>query len=165
MELMMMMRMKMQRSRSGFSLNVCVLIFALIVGVFPYAFAQKLSFEQADALFGNQRILTFRQFSLKLTDDSRNELQQMAEVIKVTPDLVKTNLLIIQTFTCEKELKIKPYLGTVRGQVIIDFLEKTIGMPRKKCLIRDAGSNPLDKDCVAGSGVNVYLRPDWRGDQ
>ena len=140
-------------------------IFFFIIFIHPGFYlcsAQNITFEQADALFGSQRILTFRQFSLNLTDESFAELKKIAELIRITPDLVKTNLIIIQTFTCEKELKIKPYIGTARGQVVIDFLEKTIGMPRKKCLIRDAGVNVYDKDCLAGSGVNVYLRPDWR---
>ena len=127
-----------------------------------YLKAQGFTFEQADALFGNQRMLTFRKYSLQLTDESMSELQKVAEFIRITPDLVKTNLLIIQTFTCEKELKVKPYIAAVRGQVVIDFLEKAIGMPRKKCLIRDTGSNAFDKDCLAGSGVNLYLKPDWR---
>lgn len=125
--------------------------------------AQNLTFEQADGIFGNQRILKFRHYSLELTDESKKELKALSDLIRITPALVKNTVLVIQIFTCEKELNVKPYIGVCRGQVIIDYLEKSIGMPRKKCLIRDTGASSFDKECLAGSGGNLYLKPNWRG--
>ena len=125
-------------------------------------FAQNMGFQEANLVFGEQRILKFRKFSLELTDDSYRKLQELQTLIKVSPAIVKTNLLVIQIFTCPQELAVKPYLGVCRGQVIIDYLEETIGMPRKKCLIRDGGANQYDEKCLAGSGANLYIKPDWR---
>lgn len=123
--------------------------------------AQDLTFEQANIIFGKQRILTFRKFSLELTDESKAELQKIAELCRVSPGMMRRTLLVIQVFTCEQELAVKPYIGVCRGQVVIDYLEEAIGLSRKKCLVRDVGSNPLDTDCLAGSAVTLYLKPDW----
>ncbi|MDX1905737.1 MAG: hypothetical protein SF053_01795 [Bacteroidia bacterium] len=120
-----------------------------------------LSYQESVALFGKQRILAFRSFSLELTDESKAELKSIADALRVTPAILRTNLLVIQIFTCEQELDVKPYIGICRGQVIIDYLEKTLGIPRKKCLIRDLASANYDPDCLAGSGMTLYLKPDW----
>lgn len=125
--------------------------------------AQSLTFEQSKAIFGQQKILKFRRFSLELDDESKAEVERLVVLINTYPDIMKRSLLIIQVFSCEKELKVKPYIGAVRGQIIIDILEKRVDMPRKKCLIQDNGKSPYDAECLAGSGANLYLRPDWRG--
>lgn len=138
------------------------LFFSLGFSSISTTYSQTLGFKEAQMVFGDQRILKFRRFSLELLDESKEELRKMAKMISVTPGLVKTNLLIIQIFSCEKELKVKPYLGVCRGQVVIDYLVNQIGMPRKKCLIQDGGANAFDKECLAGSGVNIYLKPDWK---
>jgi hypothetical protein len=140
----------------------CSLLFLLLATSIPSLLkGQSVSFEQASLLFGKQRSLSFRPYTLDLDDKSRESLLEIVELARVSPVLFQKNLLVLQIFTCEKELKVKPYLGVCRGQVVIDFLEKEIGMPRKKCLIRDGGANPLDPDCLAGSGVLLYLKPDW----
>ncbi|MEM7655587.1 MAG: hypothetical protein AAF399_05615 [Bacteroidota bacterium] len=122
---------------------------------------QELSFKQAQAIFGQQRILSFRPYSLSLTDQSQTELQEMMQLIRQYPGTIATHLLVIQVFSCEQELAVKPYLGVCRAQVVIDLLEKELGLSRKKCLIRDGGINAFDPECLAGSGVNLYLRPNW----
>jgi hypothetical protein len=125
--------------------------------------SQSITFEQASAIFGKQKILKFRKYSLEMTDQSQLEMETLVRQIKVAPEMMRRNLLIIQVFSCEDELRVKPYIGAVRGQVIIDYLEKNAEMPRKKCLIQDNGKNPFDTECVAGSGANLYIRPDWLG--
>ena len=135
----------------------------LLTGLCLAGQAQSLTFEQANALFGQQKILKFRKFSLEMTDQGIAEMEKLVKQIQQSPEMVRRNMLIIQVFTCEEELKVKPYIGVVRGQVIIDYLEKAVEMPRKKCLIQDNGKNPYDTECVAGSGANLYLRPDWLG--
>ena len=127
--------------------------------------SQNMKFSDALIVFGEQRILKFRKFSLEMTDESKKELKELSDLIRLTPGIIKTNVLVIQIFSCEQELNIKPYLGVCRGQVIIDYLEKAVGMPRKKCLIQDGGANSYDKKCLAGSGANLYIKPDWRGRQ
>lgn len=122
---------------------------------------QTLDFPEAKIVFGEQRILKFRKFSLELHDESKEQLRDLAKLLNMTPGVISNNLLVIQIFSCEKELKIKPYLGVCRGQVIVDYLESQIGMPRKKCLIQDGGANAFDKGCLAGSGVNIYLQRGW----
>ncbi|MEM6803870.1 MAG: hypothetical protein AAF696_20865 [Bacteroidota bacterium] len=124
--------------------------------------AQVLGFEEAKIVFGDQKILKFRKFSLELLDESKEELRLLAKLINTTPGVIKNNLLVIQIFSCEKEIKVKPYLGVCRAQVIVDYLDKQIGMPRKKCLLIDGGANAYDKDCLAGSGVNIYIKPAWK---
>lgn len=123
--------------------------------------AQKLSYEQALKVFGDQRIMKFRKFSLELTDESKEELTKLVESLRRFPAVLHSNVIVIQTFTCEQELNVKPYIGACRGQVIIDYLVDAIGVPRKKCLIQDGGSSQFDKDCQIGSGVNLYLKPAW----
>lgn len=140
---------------------LCLLLLTALLS--STAWAQSISFEQASAIFGKQKILKFRKFSLEMTDQSKLELETLATQIKQSPEMMRRNLLIIQIFTCEDELQVKPYIGTVRGQVVIDYLEKNVQMPRKKCLIQDNGKNPLDTECIAGSGANLYIRPDWLG--
>ncbi|MEM6262580.1 MAG: hypothetical protein AAGI38_08745 [Bacteroidota bacterium] len=143
------------------------LVAALLVAIIAIpnsSFAQqRFTFEQANRAFGQQKILLFRLFSLELKEESKTELDQLASLIKQNPGIIRTNNLIIQVFTCAKEDKAKPYIGTVRAQVIVDYLEQTIGMPRKKCLIQDSGVSPYDKECKSGSGVNLYLRPGFYG--
>ncbi|MEM8892079.1 MAG: hypothetical protein AAGD28_29140 [Bacteroidota bacterium] len=129
----------------------------------PELQAQEIGYNEAKIVFGDQKILKFRKYSLELLDESKEELRLLAKMINTTPGLVKENLLVIQIFSCEKELKVKPYLGVCRGQVIVDYLQQQIGMPRKKCLIQDGGANSYDKECLAGSGVNIYLKPGWEG--
>jgi len=129
----------------------------------PELQAQEIGYNEAKIVFGDQKILKFRKYSLELLDESKEELRLLAKMINTTPGLVKENLLVIQIFSCEKELKVKPYLGVCRGQVIVDYLQQQIGMPRKKCLIQDGGANSYDKECLAGSGVNIYLKPGWKG--
>lgn len=141
-------------------ISFCFLLLYLFTPVDSYS--QTLGFEEAQIVFGDQRILKFRKFSLELLDESKEELRKLAKMINQTPGLIKTNQLVIQIFSCEKELKVKPYLGVCRGQVIIDYLVKQIGMPRKKCLIQDGGANTYDKECLAGSGVNLYIKPEWK---
>lgn len=141
-------------------ISFCFLLLYLSTPVDSYS--QTLGFEEAKIVFGDQRILKFRKFSLELLDESKEELRKLAKMISQTPGLIKTNQLVIQIFSCEKELKVKPYLGVCRGQVIIDYLVNQIGMPRKKCLIQDGGANAYDKECVAGSGVNLYIKPEWK---
>jgi len=137
----------------------CFLFIGLLYS--PDIYSQSLDFADAKVVFGDQRILKFRKYSLELIDESKDELREIAKMISFTPGIIKTNLLVIQIFSCEKELAVKPYLGVCRGQVVVDYLAKQIGMPRKKCLIQDGGANTYDKDCLAGSGVNIYLKPDW----
>lgn len=160
------MKMMARKIRSPKRLNhlfVCSLLLSCIcLFSYSHSYGQTLGFQEAKIVFGDQRILKFRKFSLELLDESKEELRQMAKLISVTPGLIKTNLLVIQIFSCEKELKVKPYLGVCRGQVVIDYLVNQIGMPRKKCLIQDGGANAYDKECLAGSGVNIYLKPDWK---
>lgn len=127
----------------------------------PPAFTQELSYDQASHLFGPQRILKFRQFSLEMTDQSKSELKLLAELIQQYPGIIATHLMVVQIFSCEKELNIKPYLGVCRGQVVVDYLEKELGLSRKKCLIRDGGKNAFDPNCTTGSGTYLYLRPSW----
>lgn len=122
--------------------------------------SQEIPFEEAKALFGGQKILTFRKFSLSLDDKSQQSLAQLAAQINQSPGIIRNNLLIIQTFTCPEELTAKPYIGAVRGQVIIDYLEKKIGLNRKKCFIQESGSTQ-DPNCLAGSGANIYLQDGW----
>ncbi len=135
----------------------------MLAGLFASVQAQSISFEQANALFGQQKIIKFRKFSLEMTDQGIAEMEKLVKQIQQSPEMIRRNMLIIQVFTCEEELKVKPYIGVVRGQVLIDYLEKTVEMPRKKCLIQDNGKNPYDTECVAGSGANLYLQPDWLG--
>jgi outer membrane protein OmpA-like peptidoglycan-associated protein len=123
---------------------------------------QSITFEQAVTIFGEQRILKFRKFSLELTDESKEELTQLVEVLRRFPAVLHKNLIIIQTFTCETELNVKPYIAACRGQVVIDYLVEAIGVPRRKCLIQDGGPSQFDKECEIGSGVNLYLKPNWR---
>ena len=143
-------------------MNRSLILGVIFWGFFSSIFAQEMGFNEASLVFGDQRILKFRKFSLELTDESYEELQEIQTLIKLTPGIIKTNLLVIQIFTCPQELVVKPYIGVCRGQVIIDYLEEMVGMPRKKCLIRDAGANQYDEKCLVGSGVNIYLKPDWR---
>lgn len=137
-------------------------LFCFLFSNLSLAHAQELGFEEAKIVFGDQKILKFRKFSLELLDESKEELRLLAKLINSTPGVIKNNLLVIQIFSCEKEIKVKPYLGVCRAQVIVDYLEKQIGMPRKKCLIIDAGPNSYDKECLAGSGVNMYIKPAWK---
>ncbi|MEM7374715.1 MAG: hypothetical protein AAF587_39350 [Bacteroidota bacterium] len=125
------------------------------------SYSQELDFDQASHLFGPQRVLTFRQFSLDMTDQSKSELKLLADLIRQYPGIIATHLMVVQIFSCEKELKIKPYLGVCRGQVVVDYLEKELGLSRKKCLIRDGGKNTFDPNCSTGSGTYLYLRPSW----
>lgn len=96
-----------------------------------------------------------------MKDESRTQLAELSQLIRQYPQMFRSNLLMVQVFTCEKELAIKPYLGACRGQVVIDYLEQQVGLPRKKCLIQETGSSAYAQDCEAGSGVNLYLKPDW----
>jgi hypothetical protein len=143
--------------------NCLLILIGLFAGVLlPSSLhGQELSFSQANAIFGGQRILTFRPYSLNLTDQSQADLQALSDLILQYPGVIATHLLVIQVFSCEKELATKPYLGVCRGQVVVDQLEKKLGLSRKKCLIRDGGINAYDPDCLVGSGVNLYLRPNW----
>jgi|GEM_PF-2416851 len=125
--------------------------------------AQKIPYQQASTIFGGQKIVKFREFSLEMTDEGKQILNTLAKNIRQVPVMIRNNMLIIQVFSCEKELKVKPYLGVCRGQVIIDYLVETIKMPRKQCLIQDTGASLYDKECLSGSGVNLYLRPGWEG--
>lgn len=123
---------------------------------------QSLSYEQAVKIFGEQRILTFRKFSLELTDESKEELTKLVDALRRFPPVLFKNVIVIQTFTCETELNVKPYIGACRGQVIIDYMVEAIDIPRRKCLIQDGGANSFDKKCELGSGVNLYLKPAWK---
>lgn len=121
----------------------------------------KLTYKQAVAVFGEQRIFEFQRFSLELTDASKDELHQLVETLRKFPTVLANNVIVIQTFTCEKELNVKPYIAACRGQVIIDYLVDAINIPRKKCYIQDGGPNKFDPDCEVLSGVNIYLKPSW----
>lgn len=124
---------------------------------------QNISYEQANAIFGGQKIVKFRQFSLDMTDEGKQIMTALVRKIQPYPGMFRSNILIIQVFGCEKELNVKPYLSVVRGQVMIDYLVENLKIPRKKCLIQDLGPSPYDKDCLSGSGANIYLRPNWEG--
>ena len=125
------------------------------------AHGRKLTYEQAVAVFGEQRIFEFRRFSLELTDASKAELHELVEIIRKFPAVLGGNVIVIQTFTCEKELNVKPYIAACRGQVIIDYLVESINISRKKCYIQDGGPNKFDPECEVLSGVNVYLKKSW----
>ena len=121
----------------------------------------KLTFEESQTIFGQQPIMKFRKFSLELTDESKRELMKLAGVIAKVPAMIHHNVIVIQVFTCEQEIRVKPYIGACRGQVIVDYFEEVLNLSRKKCLILDSGRNAFDTDCLAGSGVNLYLKPEW----
>lgn len=120
----------------------------------------QLTYEQSVAVFG-ERIFEFRRFSLELTDESKNELLELVETIQKFPAVLASNVIIVQTFTCEKELNVKPYIAACRGQVLIDYLVEELHMPRKMCFIQDGGPNHYDPECEVLSSVNVYLKPAW----
>ncbi|MEL6652288.1 MAG: hypothetical protein AAFQ87_15915 [Bacteroidota bacterium] len=120
----------------------------------------QLTYDQAVAVFG-ERIFEFRRFSLELTDESKNELLELVETIQKFPAVLASNVIIVQTFTCEKELNVKPYIAACRGQVLIDYLVEELHMPRKMCFIQDGGPNRYDPECEVLSSVNVYLKPAW----
>ncbi|MEM6343695.1 MAG: hypothetical protein AAF927_07430 [Bacteroidota bacterium] len=126
-----------------------------------HAQGRKLTYDQAVAVFGEQRIFEFRRFSLELTDASKAELHELVETIRKFPAVLGGNVIVIQTFTCEKELNVKPYIAACRGQVIIDYLVESINISRKKCYIQDGGPNKFDPECEVLSGVNVYLKKSW----
>lgn len=138
------------------------LTFITILPTSSQAQGRKLTYEQAVAVFGEQRIFEFRKFSLELTDASKAELFELVEIIRKFPAVLGGNVIVIQTFTCEKELNVKPYIAACRGQVIIDYLVESINISRKKCYIQDGGPNKFDPDCEILSGVNVYLKKTWQ---
>lgn len=137
------------------------LIFLLLSTQQASAQVTKLSYDQAVAVFGAQRIFEFRRFSLELTDESKTQLLELVEVLRKFPIVLTHNVIVLQTFTCEKELSVKPYISACRGQVLIDYLVEAIHIPRKKCYIQDGGPNKFDPDCEVLSGVNAYLKPSW----
>ena len=141
-----------------------LLLGVIFLGLCPVIQAQpqSLSYGQAVKIFGEQRILTFRKFSLELTDESKEELTKLVEALRRFPPVMYQNVIVIQTFTCESELKVRPYIGACRGQVIIDYMVDAIDIPRRKCYIQDGGANKFDKKCELGSGVNLYLKPAWK---
>lgn len=145
------------RIRIGCVCWMCWMMFAPSISS-----AQELNFDQASHLFGPQRVLTFRPFTLDMTDKSLAALEELTTLISQYPGIIATHLLVVQIFSCEKELEIKPYLGVCRGQVVVDYLEQKLGLSRKKCLIRDGGKNAFDPDCTTGSGTYLYLRPSWK---
>ncbi|MEO0896509.1 MAG: hypothetical protein AAFY71_08940 [Bacteroidota bacterium] len=124
--------------------------------------AGPVDFETAQAIFGTQHLLTFQKFSLELKDESKAELDKVVNVVLRQPQIIQRTFIVLQVFTCEQELNVKSYLGVVRAKQITDYLTQKLGMPRKKILIQDRGANPLDKDCLAGSGMTLFLKPDWR---
>jgi len=135
----------------------------LLMTLFSSAYAQgTLPFESAQALFGRQRLVQYPNFSLIPTDKSQEELASISRLLQQKPEIMQRTFIVIQVFTCQQELKVKPYLGVVRAKRIIDYLSKEARMNRKKFLIQDRGANPLDPDCKAGSGVTLFLKPDWR---
>ncbi|MEO0472793.1 MAG: hypothetical protein AAF206_24470 [Bacteroidota bacterium] len=123
--------------------------------------AQVLTDEQAILLFGEPKALQFQYFSLDLTDDSQETLDKLVEKLRQFPAM-RGRLLLIEVSSCEKELNVKPYLSTVRGQVIIDYLQRSIKYPRKRCLIQDGGPNYEDKECELAGTVKISLKPAWR---
>lgn len=123
---------------------------------------QTVPFETAQAMFGNQRIIEYPRFAFEPSDKSKAELDEIVKLISLQPQMVQRTFVVIQVFTCEQELRVKPYLGVVRAKRVIDYLSTKCNMHRKKFLIQDRGANPLDKDCVAGSGLTLFLKPDWR---
>ena len=85
-------------------------------------------------------------------------LDEIIKRISENPGIIQENVLILQVFTCEQELRVKPYIGVVRAKNVIDYLEARLGLARRKCLILDDGPNPYDRDCRVGSGMNIYLQ-------
>lgn len=96
-----------------------------------------------------------------MKDASAVALNDLVVRIRTNPDIIKYNLLVLQVFTCKKEANVKPYIGVVRAQMLINYLETELGLSRRKCLILDDGPSQFDENCTAGSGINVYLRPGW----
>ncbi|MCI4670454.1 MAG: hypothetical protein MRZ79_20125 [Bacteroidia bacterium] len=127
-----------------------------------HVYSQSLPFESAQAMFGAQRLLEYPDFAFEPSDKGKAELDALVKLIQTKPQMVQRTFIVIQVFTCEKELKVKPYLGVVRAKRIVDDLSTRCNMPRKKFLIQDRGANPLDRDCLAGSGLTLFLKPDWR---
>lgn len=123
---------------------------------------QSIPFETAQKMFGDQRLLEYSRFAFEPTDKSREELDAIVKLVSLQPQMVQRTFIVIQVFTCEQELHVKPYLGVVRAKRVIDYISSRCNMPRKKFLIQDRGANPLDQDCVAGSGLTLFLKPDWR---
>lgn len=138
---------------------ICCLLPALLWLPLQAQPEQTLSFQKASQIFGKQRTLNFRQYALELNDESRLLLEQTAVLIRSTPALVHSNVLVLQVFTCEEELLAKPYIGVVRAKLIVDYLEQELGLSRKKCYIQDTGASAFDEDCTAGSGLHLVLRP------
>ena len=60
--------------------------------------AQEMPYEQASALFGGQKIVKFRPFSLDMTDEGEEVMVQLAQHIMQYPRMIGPNLLIIQVF-------------------------------------------------------------------
>jgi len=136
-------------------LIACMLLFCSICAVH----AQKtLSFAEATKVFGGQKIIEFRRFTLYPTDNGQKELDVLKGILDAYPEVIKHNVLIIQAFTCEEELNVKPYLGVCRAYKVAEFLASSLGIPRRKCFIQYKGKEHFDKDCIAGSGINIYLK-------
>lgn len=134
-------------------------LFCLLLPLLCMAQSDKIPFSRAEALFGGQKILQYRLFSLDMKDASASVLNDIIVRIQTNPDIIKYNVLVLQVFTCSKERNVKPYLGVVRAQQLVDYLEKELGLSRRKCLIMDEGSSEFDEKCTFGSGINVYLKP------
>ena len=136
-------------------------LFCLLFPLLICAQSDKIPFARAESLFGGQKILQYRLFSLDKKDASEDVLQDLVVRIRANPDIIKYNNLILQVFTCSKESNVKPYIGVVRAQQLVDYLEQELGLSRRKCLILDEGPSQFDEACDFGSGINVYLRPGW----
>lgn len=127
-----------------------------------FLWGQEMPFEQAYALFGEQKRVKFRQFSLEMTDEGKKVMADLVKKLKQSPRIIGSNLFVIQVYACEKELNVKPYLSVVRGQLLIDYLVENLSISRKKCFIQDSGPNKEDTGCLSRSGANIFIRPNWK---
>lgn len=134
-------------------------VFCLLFPLVLSAQSDKIPFSQAKQLLGTQKILDYRLYSMDMKDASAIALNDIVVRIRTNPDIIKYNILVLQVFTCVKERQVKPYLGVVRAQRLIDYLEKELGLSRRKCLILDEGPSEFDTNCTVGAGINVYLKP------
>ena len=60
----------------------------------------QISFEDAQVIFGGQKIVKYRKFYFDLNDESEDTFNHLMKQIKMFPPLVKENMLIFQVFTC-----------------------------------------------------------------
>jgi len=135
---------------------ISILFFFFIT--FINCYSQETVIKDTSSNIVNYEIITFKYGTSEITDKGKLTLIKLFNEYLKLDSNVADFLIILQSWSCEKEINKYPDLGIVRCKKVMDFINDNFNEDTNNFYI-DYRNYPINNDCDIPIGVIFYYKP------